>query len=201
MTNHADKFPAAVPTVADVGLTFPVAVLSLDDAARFADARLVVLVADGPEAGTGVPLTVWPPVHGEAVVAWTVESFANLLFREDMAGDTDELLLNDYPAFLMCGYRVAELVLGEGALVDRGILLKGSPSVDGVVFLSSVDLRLVLRSGHDIQSCGCAHGRMLPFTAVIEDLLPQDGPGAGLATLGGYTLPARLSHLPAASGL
>ena len=165
--------PIIVPTVANVGLTFPIAVLSLEDAARLSNAKLVVLVADGPDAGTGVPLTVHPPVHGEGVVAWTMESLIDLLVREDMSEDVDGLL-NDYPAFVMCGYRIAEMLLDEEASIDRGILLKGSPPINGAVFLDSNDLRLVLHSSHDTMSCRCARGRMVPFVAIGESLMSDD---------------------------
>ena len=179
MPRDANQVPPLIPTVADVGLTFPIAVLSVEDLARLADAKLVVLIGAGPDAKTGVPLTVYPPVHGEAVVAWTVESFVDMLLRDDSTEDVDDLL-NDYPAFLMCCYRVAEMLLGGDASVDRGILLKGSPSVDKPVFLDSNDLRLILlHSDHDTLSCGCARGRMLPFTAIVAGLLLSDDDPAG----------------------
>jgi hypothetical protein len=165
--------PVIVPTVANVGLTFPIAVLNLEDAATLSNAKLVVLVADGPDAETGDPLTVCPRVHGEAVVAWTIESLFDLLVREDLSEDVDGLL-NDYPAFVMCGYRVAEMLLDEQVSIDRGILLKGSPSVDDAVFLDSNDLRLVLHSGHDTMSCRCARGQMVPFAAIAESLMQDD---------------------------
>ena len=60
MTSQPDS-ATLVPTVANVDLTFPIAVLGMDDAARLADARLVVLIADEPDSGCGVPLTV----HGQ----------------------------------------------------------------------------------------------------------------------------------------
>lgn len=174
MPHDTNEVPPLIPTVADVDLTFPIAVLSLEDAAALANAKLVVLIGDGPDAKTGVPFTVYPPVHGEAVVAWTMESFVDMLLRDDSTEDVDDLL-NDYPAFLMCGYRVAEMLLGEGASVNRGILLKNSPSAAAkAVFLDSNDLRLVLHSDHDTLSCGCAHGRMLPFTAVVDDFLQHE---------------------------
>ncbi len=80
MTDQHD-IPAVVPTVADVGLTFPIAVLTLDDAARLSDARLVVLIRDDPDPGSGVPLTVLPPVHGEGVLGWSLDAFVDLLTR------------------------------------------------------------------------------------------------------------------------
>jgi hypothetical protein len=88
---------AVVPTVADVGLIFPIAVLTLDDAVRVSDARLVVLIAEDPDPGSGVPLTVKPPVHGEGVLAWSLDAFVGLLARKDLGESVDDLL-DDYPA-------------------------------------------------------------------------------------------------------
>src|SRR5947208_8181629 len=52
----ADNDASFVPTIADVGLTFPVAVLSVDDAARLAGQRLVVPVsADDHDSLPGYP--------------------------------------------------------------------------------------------------------------------------------------------------
>lgn len=173
MTTEHDS-TSLVPTVANVDLTFPIAVLSLHDAARLAQARLVMLIADGLDPGAGVPLTVHPPVHGEGVLAWTLESFFGLLTRNDL-GDSADDLLDDYPAYVMCGYRTAEMALGEGVdFIDRGILLKlldSSSPTGRAIFLDSNDLRLVLHSGHDPVSCGCARGRMLPFAGVVESLM------------------------------
>jgi hypothetical protein len=148
-----------VPTVAKVDLTFPIAVLSLDDATRLSDARLVVLIADEPYSGSGVPLTVHPLVHGEGVMAWSLDAFVDLVTRKDLGDGVDDLL-DEYPAYVMCGYRTAEMVLGEGApFIGRGILFKlrgPSSPVGRAVLLDSNDLRLVLHSGHDTVSCGCA---------------------------------------------
>ena len=162
-----------VPTVANVGLVFPIAVLSLEDAARLASAKLVVLVAAGHDAGTGAPLAVCPPVHGEGAVAWTTRSFVVLLAQEYLSKDVDDLL-DEYPPFVMCGYRVAEMLLDEAVPVSRGILLKGSPSASKGVFLSPNDLRLVLHGGHDTTSCGCARGLMAPFAAIAGQLMSDD---------------------------
>ena len=167
-----------VPTVAEVDLTFPIAVLSLDDATRLSDARLVVLIAYGPDGESRVPLTVHPPVHGEGVMAWSLDAFVDLLTRKDLSDGVGDLL-DEYPAYVMCGYRTAEMVLGESAtFIDRGILLKleePSSPAGRAVFLDSNDLRLVLHSGHDTVSCGCSRGRMLPFTGVVESLISDGG--------------------------
>ena len=172
--------PSIVPTVADVGLTFPIAVLTWDDAARLSDARLVVLIADDPDPASGVPLTVNPAVHGEGVLAWSLGAFVDMLSRKDLGEGVDDLL-DDYPAYVLCGYRTAEMVLGVGAdFIDRGILLKledPSSPAGRAVFLDSNDLRLVLQSGHDTMSCGCAHGQMLPFVSVLESLMADGDPG------------------------
>lgn len=68
------------------------------------------------------------------------------LMRDDL-GDNVNDLLDKYPAYTLCGYCTAEMVLGDGTnFIDRGILLKLSdaPSPDGrTVFLDSNDLRLV----------------------------------------------------------
>lgn len=159
-------------------LTFPIAVLSLDDAARLSDARLVVLIAHGPDGESGVPLAVHPPVRGEGLLAWSLDAFVDLLTWKDLGDDVDDLL-DEYPAYVMCGYRTAKMVLGEGpTFIDRGILLKlREPSSRGgrAVFLDSNDLRLMLHSAHDTMSCGCAHGRMLPFAGVVESLISDGG--------------------------
>lgn len=172
--------PSVVPTVADVGLTFPIAVLTLDDAAGLCDARLVVLIGDDTDPASGVPLTVHPPVHGEGVLAWNLDAFVHLLTQKDLGESVDDLLEN-YPAYVLCGYRTAEMVLGEGAdFIDRGILLKledRSSPAGRAVFLDSNDLRLVLQSGHDTVSCGCARGRMLPFVCVLESLMADGDSG------------------------
>lgn len=175
------RHPYGRSTVPDVGLTFPIAVLTLDDAARLSDARLVVLIGDDPDPGSGVPLTVRPPVHGEGVLAWSLDAFINLLTRKDLGESVDDLL-DDYPAYVMCGYRTAEMVLGEGAdFIDRGTLLKlGDPSSPAgrAVFLDSNDLRLVLQSGHDPVSCRCARGRILPLVCVLKSLMADRDSGA-----------------------
>lgn len=173
MEHDQSKAPGIVPTTADVGLTFPIAVVSLEDATALADAELVVLISPGPDARSGVPLSVRPAVHGEAVVAWTAEAFASMVLHDDTSEDVDDLL-QDYTAFVMCGYRIAEMLLDGEVPVDRGILLKGAPSVEAAVFLDSNDLRLVLHGGHDTTACGCARGRMLPISALLESLAAEE---------------------------
>lgn len=159
-----------VPTVADIGLTFPVAVLSIEDAARLAGQRLVVLVAtDDKDPASGIPLTVYAAHHGEGVLAWSLLAFVQLL-EEDRLGEDVDSLLDDYPAYIMCGYRIAEMLLGPADdPIDRRLLLKMSSGL--AVFLDTNDLRLIRHSAHDPASCGCAPGRMVPLMGVIESLM------------------------------
>ena len=112
------------------------------------------------------------------MLAWSLEAFIRLLTPKDLGESIDDLL-DEYPAYVMCGFRTAEMVLGQGAtFIDRGLLLKledPSSRAGSALFLDSNDLRLVLHSGHDAVSCGCARGRMLTFAGVVESLVSDGG--------------------------
>lgn len=171
MISDTDNDATLIPTVAELGLLFPVAVLSLEDATRLADEQFVVPIStQDDDPSSGIPITVFPADHGEGVLAWSVPAFIQLL--EDGPTKDVESLLDEYPPYMMCGYRIAEMLLAvDGRPVDRGLLLKLSE--ERRVFLDSNDLRLIRHSPHN-PACGCAYGRMVTFIDVIESLLADE---------------------------
>lgn len=100
------QIPTIVPTAKDLS-TIPIAVLRPGRRGRLSDARPVVPMADDPDPRSGAPLTIQQPVHNEGGPARDLDAYVSLLIRKDLGNSADDLL-DEYPAFVICGHLTAQ---------------------------------------------------------------------------------------------